>query len=290
MIPPFHDVYGTGEGAAISLNFMSYQYPDSGWHGKVFESASASMNVLIGCQGIDTPLTNYEYFVRTFNETPERLTNYGGSKVTWDYHGLEAPHEKLPNYYYWWECIEDPMCYYDNDPSSYACYPSPYLADGSRNPSYYVSKINDCINAFSDFDGVGNSQTFLSYATGQSNWKTASTINNTNSSNHCPLFCCAWRYHTVGTNQGDWYIPSIGEAGYFPCRRETILNSIVNIVCADGIVPSDDVKMNPDLISSTEYYYNNTAYTFAYDNQGFIRPVTRYGTSTSIHTRAFLRF
>lgn len=65
--------------------------------------------------------------------------------------------------------------------------------------------------ATSTSDGKTNTATVLTFATGQSNWRTDTTISFTNGERMYPLFECAWRYHTGGTAQGDWYIPSINE-------------------------------------------------------------------------------
>lgn len=42
-------------------------------------------------------------------------------------------------------------------------------------------------------------------------WKTSETITNSTSKGNYPAGFCCWRYHTEGTKQGDWYLPSIGE-------------------------------------------------------------------------------
>ena len=65
--------------------------------------------------------------------------------------------------------------------------------------------------AVADMDGRANTQAVLQYATGQTDWRTASAITWTNAAGYYPLFECAWRYHTSGTVQGDWYIPSYGQ-------------------------------------------------------------------------------
>lgn len=65
--------------------------------------------------------------------------------------------------------------------------------------------------ATSATDGKTNTATVLTFATGQANWRTDATISFTNGQRMYPLFECAWRYHTSGTSQGDWYIGAIGE-------------------------------------------------------------------------------
>lgn len=65
--------------------------------------------------------------------------------------------------------------------------------------------------AIADMNGKANTEAVLQYATAQYDWKTASAITSANEPGYYPVFECAWRYHTSGTAQGDWYIPSIGQ-------------------------------------------------------------------------------
>lgn len=106
--------------------------------------------------------------------------------------------------------------------------PSPYLEDGSRYKGYYIIRYSES-NCLSDFDGFGNTKVLCDLATAQSDWKTASTITNDYAGGYSPAACCCWRYHTTGTNQGDWYLPAIGELGYLIVRLKTINTSISNI-------------------------------------------------------------
>ena len=65
--------------------------------------------------------------------------------------------------------------------------------------------------AITDMNGKANTEIVLNYATAQTDWKTASAITFTNASGYYPAFECAWRYHTSGTSQGDWYVPAVGQ-------------------------------------------------------------------------------
>lgn len=50
-------------------------------------------------------------------------------------------------------------------------------------------------------------------------WKTASKITNTTDSQYIhPAAQCCWRYHTTGTNQGDWCLPT-GSMARIICNR-----------------------------------------------------------------------
>lgn len=62
-----------------------------------------------------------------------------------------------------------------------------------------------------DMDGKTNTAAVLNYATGQTDWQTASAITFTDRQRMYPLFECAWRYRTTGTSQGDWYVPACGQ-------------------------------------------------------------------------------
>lgn len=71
------------------------------------------------------------------------------------------------------------------------------------------------IGTTSTTDGKTNTATVLTFATGQADWRTASTISFTNGERMYPLFECAWRFHTSGTAQGDWYVGAQDELNDF---------------------------------------------------------------------------
>ena len=79
--------------------------------------------------------------------------------------------------------------------------------------------------AITDMNGKANTEIVLNYATAQTNWRTDSAITNTNAEGIYPLFECAWRYHTSGTVQGDWYVPALGQV-YFLYNNTTALNQL----------------------------------------------------------------
>lgn len=92
--------------------------------------------------------------------------------------------------------------------------PSPYTSDGGKNPEYFQAPGDGGNNILADFDGSVINKKYLEQVQGGEGWKTSPTINNESGVQDFPYIQCCWRYHTDGTNQGDWYVPSAGEVGY----------------------------------------------------------------------------
>lgn len=92
--------------------------------------------------------------------------------------------------------------------------------------------------AITDMNGKANTEAVLQYATAQTDWRTASAITFTKASGYYPLFECAWRYHTSGTIQGDWFVPACGQLYYLQSNSEelTKLNAGFTAIGADLFV------------------------------------------------------
>lgn len=130
--------------------------------------------------------------------------------------------------------------------------PSPYLTGGLKNDIYYDT--SDTHSILTDMDGRVNSKVILDVDnSGSTDWQTASTIaNTTNIETIHPAAQCCWRYHTVGTSQGDWYLPSAGELGYLASRWKAINVSIEKVISSGFqalAIPAGGNKWH----SSTEY-------------------------------------
>lgn len=76
--------------------------------------------------------------------------------------------------------------------------------------------------AITDMNGKANTEAVLQYATAQTDWKTASAITFANEAGYYPVFECAWRYHTSGTIQGDWFVPACGQIYYLQSNTEEL--------------------------------------------------------------------
>ena len=239
VIPSSHDVYGTGECGVMSLKGMNYYNPDNGgndtniyWGG--YGTDIPELPNLTQVPLISTALTSNEIIGVTSNAYLPSTKFTSNKPVAGN--GLDT----LAGYY------------------SKTCIPSPYLENGDRNPSYYTTDTTKypglSANCFSDFNGKSNTEIILNYATGQTDWRTASTITNSDSVGYYPAACCAWRYHTPGTNQGDWYLPAAGELGYMFARFneiQTTLNKLYSLYGNSSVVS----------LRSSNYYWSSSEYS-----------------------------
>ena len=164
------------------------------------------------------------------------------------------------------------------------CMCSPYKEDGSKEPRYFDT--SNSRNVLADFDGKGNTDKILqvdnSYSTA---WKTAEYLSTEGGNQYIhPAAQCCWRFHTEGTNQGDWYLPSAGEIGYAVARHNAIRTSMIIL----------NNQYNEELIAfiSTDFdYWSSTPYEKSYASTISFEAGNIYniGKSTNRYVRAFLK-
>ena len=253
VVPAEHDVYGTGQAGIMSLAEMDYTTPDVG--------SSEYQGMYWGGYGTDTVLPNLD----TVNLVDDTTSGYG-----------YLPSDQFTGTI----SLDGVSKYYDNDSDNA---PSPYNADGSRNEAYYTTAYSTA-NALSDFDGVGNTTVLTDLATGQSDWKTATTITNSSGAGYYPAACCCWRFHTAGTDQGQWYLPACGEMGYVMNRISAINTTINKVFSVYSSVVAVAVHTSYGYWSSSEYNADYARYLNAdYGHVG-------YGNKNyNLYVRAFLR-
>lgn len=262
VVPGTHNVYGDGSCGVMSLKEMNCDTPDTG--STLYQNISWGhypININELTDLTQAPTGNTEDGIPTGQTAVPNL-----------------PSDKFNSY----QCLHDTDAYYSTS-SNQA--PSPYLTDGSRNPGYYQttspSSTNNCL---ADFDGMGNSIILWDKATAQSNWRTASTITNNSGDNYLPAACCCWRYHTEGTQQGDWYLPAMGELGYIMPPFNRINEAIDNMRNAYGTSVGVEVNTGGWYWSSNESSSYNARYLNAYNGGVGGSP-----KSTNYYVRAFLR-
>lgn len=224
VIPAEHDVYGTGQAGIMSLAYMNCSTPDTG--------SNKHQSMHWGGYGIDTSLPNLDK-VNLINDTNAgHVYDYG----------------YLPSDQFTDTTSLDGVSKYD---ITSVKIPSPFNSDGSRNEAYYTTAYSTA-NALSDFDGVGNTSVLTELATSQSDWKTADAITDSGNVGYYPAACCAWRFHTAGTSQGQWYLPACGEFGYVINRISAINTTINKVLSVYSSVVAGVVRTNGRHWSSSE--------------------------------------
>lgn len=237
VIPSEHNVYENGNVGILALKYGSCLTPDEG-------SIDGEL-IAYGGGGVNLSITNRPYVnIYTDHISQSGLKAYNINGVA------NADRASLPCLMpssIGAQCLCDPYSYYSTDMETQNI-PSPYNKDGSRNEDYYTLSYNT-LNAMGWFGGKNDTNIMCDMATSQKDWKTDSTLANSGSTGYYPSACAAWRYSTLGTEQGDWYIPSAGETGYICVRKQFITNTITKLSQVFGI---DDIQFDGSTLTSTE--------------------------------------
>ena len=115
------------------------------------------------------------------------------------------------------------------------------------SPIDYFSAYSSA-GATSDLDGKANTEKILAVDNAASTaWQAASAITNDDSTATVhPAAQCCWRFNPGSTNQGDWYLPSIGELAFIMPKFNDLQTAISNV---SGV----QLNRGHDYWSSTEY-------------------------------------
>lgn len=82
----------------------------------------------------------------------------------------------------------------------------------NENNNWNISELGEVNTYFTtDIDGKNKTQLWLNAATEQSTWQTDESIINSGDQGYSTAACCCARYHTLGTQPGDWYLGGSGE-------------------------------------------------------------------------------
>ena len=144
--------------------------------------------------------------------------------------------------------------------------PSAYTNRLERNPLYGRGADGNQSSFLSDYNGKQNTQYILNHETKQPNWQTDEQIENSyrgDNLGHFPAALCCARYHTDGTEAGDWYLPAAGELGCIMPRFAIIQAALKKVASVSSAV-AVPLNENNFYWSSSEYseydaYYLNTS-------------------------------
>ena len=259
VVPASHTDDGTAR--VMSLAAMDYNNPDNG-------NTNGHINICWGGHEYNVPelpnLMQVPYIANRIDTiTAETQTLLG-------FYGTIYECRMCSDYYTEYQNPYDTKSYYGGYSVGDYAIPSPYLEDGSKNPIYHDTSNTG--NILADMNGKDNTDKILAVDNSDStDWKTGVTISNSGYTETIhPAAQCCWRYHTVGTNQGDWYLPSAGELGYLAARWKAINTSIAKI---------RDFGVFPALVlypTRNEFWYSST------ERSDIFATTLRFNTSYSL--------
>ena len=152
--------------------------------------------------------------------------------------------------------------------------PSPYAKDGTPNPLYRATSYSggSLNNALSYFDGRHQTDVLLE-ARGTKDYGSWKPDRNTPAD--FPAVSVCDMYHTVGTSQGDWYLPSCAELGYVVPRLNDINNAMMKVNSMQGL-PSYWAW------SSSEYSSSNARIVGFYSGDVYYWPLKESNPNTVV--------
>ena len=161
---------------------------------------------------------------------------------------------------------------------------SPYKQDNTKEWIFFDENE---LNIFLDFEGENNTKIILEFDNSSStDWQTANTIGDGAYEYTHPAAQCTWRYHTDGTKQGEWYLPSVGELVYCLSKQKaidetiTLINSSYNNIL--GLILYST--------SSSTYFSSNQGNRYnAYAVSFYDGYVDKVFKSSTCDVRAFLK-
>ena len=123
--------------------------------------------------------------------------------------------------YYYWEDGHTNSSATDNNTM-----PPLFNQDGSLNPDLdTTTKILNNVPQLLSEGMVGNHNTEEIMKLQTVDWSGETLTNNSNAGNY-PAACACQRFHTDGTNAGDWYLPSMYELLFVASKTDTIQTTL----------------------------------------------------------------
>ena len=230
-----------GKARIMSLQYMRCDTPKIG---------GSSQYVYWGLSGQNINNMEYREYMPCINEPT--TTNFGNTqeiKEVYSYVFFPSDNfNALPNPF------TKNQYYYQNDQFSYYG-PSPYDKNMNKNSIFFtnnlLSSYKSCLVNMNGKIETAKILAQLAMNIGNENWKNGETIENTDSLVNAPAAQCCWMYSTVGTNQGDWYLPTMGELVYMLAQYNAINKSITLINNETG--NKNAILISGDMHSSSCY-------------------------------------
>ena len=208
-----------GKPVIMSLNYMRFDTPDVGGNIQKMLWNNNNTNGVLKKFPSCAQITN--------TSVDENVTEYQIKPLT---SGTHLPSSKILSKQ---ECIVAPKLYYVSTTLMH-CSPVIFNYKNGKvdlNPQY---KNAPTTCSCTDVDGISNTNNIIKNIDDE-NWKTSNEIlcDKYNEINSYPAASCCWRYHIDGIdNQGDWYLPALGELCFimpFYKEHNESLEKIINI-------------------------------------------------------------
>ena len=146
---------------------------------------------------------------------------------------------------------------------------------------YEVGTIGDGTHITGGVEGFTTNFTRLS----QEEWRTAVSLENNYNEGNYPIATVTWRFHTPGTEQGDWYCPAAGELAILISNFGEIQGSLKQAKKIAGsqvlvayLSTSNNYWSSSEISASNAWYY--------YGNGGYLNSNYDYGKDGSNYVRA----
>ena len=164
--------------------------------------------------------------------------------------------------------------------NSYGCVPKngEYLRTPHiPSPIKYFSAYSST-GATSDLDGKANTEKILAVDNAASTaWQTAESIeNNYTTTTLHPAAQCCWRFNPGSTNQGDWYLPSMGELAFIMPNfnnLQTVIRDVSGVQLYDNKLYWSSTEYDGDYawyVNTTNGNVNNDAKDYGYYVRAFL--------------------
>lgn len=230
VVPKSHD--DNGKAHIMSLNYMRYDTPKTG---------GDHQNMYWGLYNQNIEGLEFKKYAPYINQ--DGTTRFGDTQTINGWHNIAPYSDVFPSDSF--TTLINPFTknqgYYYN--TNYYYHPSPYDKNMNKNPIFFIENpMSGQPSCLINMDGKGETAKILSQLKtniGNEDWKQGETIINSDDSTNAPAAQCCWMYSTVGTKQGDWYLPTIGELAYAIARQKAINASITQI---NNVLGNTDAK------------------------------------------------